>query len=176
MRALALRGSRRMSMPSMRAVPEVGVSNPQSMRRVVVLPAPLAPRKPKISPRATAKLTLSTAVMTPYRLTSCLASTAADAPGAIEVIACTLPEVPAQLGCITPAQHISAAQKPIVHPAGATRLLLGDQQLLHQTLQLLPREQDVSHEQADDVAGCQRQRGRQVHDARTPPHGDGDAL
>jgi hypothetical protein len=36
-------------------------------------------------------------VTMPYRLTSCLASTAADAPGALEDIACTLPEVPAQL-------------------------------------------------------------------------------
>src|ERR1700722_9990935 len=31
-------------------VPAVGLVNPQSIRMVVVLPAPLAPRKPKISP------------------------------------------------------------------------------------------------------------------------------
>ena len=43
------------------AVPEVGRIRPQSMRRVVVLPAPLAPRKPKTSPRGTLKLTPSTA-------------------------------------------------------------------------------------------------------------------
>src|SRR6476661_7735356 len=129
-----------MSMPSMSAVPEVGVSRPQSMRSVVVLPAPLAPRKPKISPRATEKLTPSTALTTPYRLTSCLASTAADAPGAVEVIACTLPEVAAELGRVTAAQHISAAKEPLVAPPGAARLLLGDEQLLHQALQLLPGE------------------------------------
>ncbi len=31
-------------------MPAVGLVNPHSMRIVVVLPAPLAPRKPKISP------------------------------------------------------------------------------------------------------------------------------
>src|SRR5258708_10343803 len=97
-----------MSIPSIRAVPEVGVRSPQSIRSVVVLPAPLAPRKPKISPRATVKLTPSTAVTTPYRLTSCLASTAADAPAAIEVIACTLPDVAAYLPCLTPPHHLGA--------------------------------------------------------------------
>src|SRR5258708_10618455 len=120
-----------MSIPSIRAVPEVGVRSPQSIRSVVVLPAPLAPRKPKISPRATAKLTPSTAVTTPYRLTSCLASTAADVPGAVEVTAFTLPEVSGELRSVTPAQRAAAAQKPIVHMTRATRLLLGDEQLTH---------------------------------------------
>src|SRR5512146_894555 len=35
---------------------------------VVVFPAPLGPRKPRISPRSTRKLTSSTAVTRPYRL------------------------------------------------------------------------------------------------------------
>ena len=38
------------STPPTRAVPQVGRSSPHSMRMVVDLPAPLAPRKPKISP------------------------------------------------------------------------------------------------------------------------------
>jgi hypothetical protein len=36
--------------PSINPVPAVGLVNPQSIRIVVVLPAPLAPRKPKIAP------------------------------------------------------------------------------------------------------------------------------
>src|SRR5487761_220639 len=126
MRALAPSGSRRMSIPSMRAVPDVGVSSPHSLRNVVVLPAPLAPRKPKISPRSTAKLTPLTALTTPYRLTSCLASTAVDSPAALEVTVCTLPEVAAELRRITRAQRIGVTQKPIVQAAGAARLSMGD--------------------------------------------------
>ena len=41
---------------------EVGLSSVQSMLMVVVLPAPLGPRKPKISLRPTVKLTSSTAM------------------------------------------------------------------------------------------------------------------
>src|SRR5271155_48268 len=52
----------------MLAVPEVGVMKPASMRMVVDLPAPLGPRKPSTSPRATLKDTLSTAVKLPKRL------------------------------------------------------------------------------------------------------------
>ena len=52
----------------MRAVPAVGIMKPASMRIVVDLPAPLGPRNPSTSPRATLKLTLSTAVKLPKRL------------------------------------------------------------------------------------------------------------
>ena len=45
------------------AVPLVGRSNVDSMFSVVVLPAPLGPRKPKISPWFTVKLMPSTALM-----------------------------------------------------------------------------------------------------------------
>ena len=38
------------SKPATRAVPAVGDSSVARMRSVVVLPAPLGPRKPKISP------------------------------------------------------------------------------------------------------------------------------
>src|ERR671911_721454 len=43
------------------AVPPVGVTRPSSMRRVVVLPAPLGPRKPVTEPGSTVKLRSSTA-------------------------------------------------------------------------------------------------------------------
>ena len=46
-------------------VPAVGVSRPQSMRIAVVLPDPLGPRKPKISPCGMARSTLSTATSLP---------------------------------------------------------------------------------------------------------------
>ena len=41
------------SYPATKAFPEVGLLSPQSIRMAVVFPAPLAPRKPKISPRFT---------------------------------------------------------------------------------------------------------------------------
>ncbi len=52
MTRLTFSGSRPTSKPPTVAVPEVGSSRPQSMRMVVDLPAPLAPRKPKIAPAA----------------------------------------------------------------------------------------------------------------------------
>src|SRR5512147_1819703 len=54
-----------MSKPPTRPWPLVGRSRPLSMRMVVDLPAPLGPRKPKISPFCTAKLILSTALKVP---------------------------------------------------------------------------------------------------------------
>src|SRR5262252_8621942 len=57
-------------MPPTVAVPDVGVSSPHSMRMVVDLPAPLLPRKPKISPRRTSNVTLSTATNCPNRRVS----------------------------------------------------------------------------------------------------------
>jgi len=58
------------------AVPEVGSSNPQSIRIVVDLPAPLGPRNPKISPRRTSRFTWSTATKSPKRFTRSRISTA----------------------------------------------------------------------------------------------------
>src|SRR5579884_80157 len=59
----------RTSRPPTRASPSVGASSPQRMRMVVDLPAPLGPRKPKISPRATSSVTWSTAMNSPKRFT-----------------------------------------------------------------------------------------------------------
>src|SRR6186997_1677506 len=77
MRRFTSSGSCATSTPSTRPVPEVGFSRPQSMRIVVDLPAPLAPRKPKISPASTVRLTPSTAVKAPKRFVRPASSTAA---------------------------------------------------------------------------------------------------
>src|SRR4029077_2865533 len=61
MRSRILAGSVASSHPATRAVPPLGGSSVASMRRVVVLPAPLGPRKPKISPAWTRKSTPATA-------------------------------------------------------------------------------------------------------------------
>src|ERR1035438_10398025 len=57
------------SKPATAPQPEVGVSSPQSIRMTVDLPAPLGPRKPKISPVFTWKETWSTATKSPKVLT-----------------------------------------------------------------------------------------------------------
>src|SRR5262249_1617027 len=49
------------SKPATRALPALGLSTVQSMRSVVVLPAPLGPSRPKISPGAAVKEASSTA-------------------------------------------------------------------------------------------------------------------
>ena len=55
-------GSRRRSHPTTVASPDVGDVSVVSMRRVVVLPVPLGPRNPTISPAATSRSTPATAV------------------------------------------------------------------------------------------------------------------
>src|SRR5665213_1298417 len=55
-----------MSMPLMCTVPAVGRRIPAIMRSVVVLPAPLGPRKPNSCPCGTSRLIASTAVKVPY--------------------------------------------------------------------------------------------------------------
>src|SRR5918995_6153987 len=50
------------------AVPEVGRVSPRSVRSVVVLPAPLGPRKPSTRPGLALKLSPSTATFAPKRL------------------------------------------------------------------------------------------------------------
>ena len=49
----------------MLASPEEGIESPQSIFIAVVFPAPLAPKKPKISPFLTSKVMASTAVKSP---------------------------------------------------------------------------------------------------------------
>ena len=63
-----------MSKPTTLPVPLVGWLSPVSMCIAVVLPAPLAPRKPKISPLLTVKEMSSTARKVPKALTRCSTS------------------------------------------------------------------------------------------------------
>jgi hypothetical protein len=56
--------------PSTVAVPEVGRARPRTIRKVVVLPAPLGPRKPVTRPGWTSKLRPSTARRVPKALVS----------------------------------------------------------------------------------------------------------
>src|SRR6516162_10088141 len=67
--AFAASGSRDVSCPLTAMHPDVGFSRPAIIRKVVVLPAPLGPRKPWISPAFTSSDTPSTAVNVPYVLT-----------------------------------------------------------------------------------------------------------
>src|SRR5258706_14575744 len=61
MRSRTLSGCVSRSQPATRAVPAVGGRSVDSIRSVVVLPAPLGPRNPKISPWRTARSTPATA-------------------------------------------------------------------------------------------------------------------
>src|ERR1035438_5085381 len=76
MLALIFSGSVRTSNPATVPVPPVGDRIPVSMRIVVDLPAPFGPRKPKISPFCTSKLTRFTAVKLPKRFSRFFTTTA----------------------------------------------------------------------------------------------------
>src|ERR1035437_1282757 len=66
----------RTSKPATVPVPAEGRRRPQSIRIVVDFPAPLGPRKPKISPRATSRLMPLTATKSPKRFVRFLRLTA----------------------------------------------------------------------------------------------------
>src|SRR5216684_5963852 len=72
--AIAEAKSRARSNPNTRTRPLSGRASPTSIRIVVVLPAPLGPRKPKTSPAASSKETSETASRRPKRLTRCSAT------------------------------------------------------------------------------------------------------
>ena len=76
-------GSPVMSTPARTIDPEVGRRTPVRQLKKVLLPAPLGPMMARISPRATAKLTWSSAVSPPKRMvrSSVRNSGAAPAPG-----------------------------------------------------------------------------------------------
>jgi hypothetical protein len=57
-------------------LPDVGLINVQTMRMLVVFPAPLGPIKPKISPGLMLKLTPSTALICPNCFVNVFACTA----------------------------------------------------------------------------------------------------
>src|SRR3954470_18369664 len=62
------------SEPSNRIEPDVGASVPESILKIVLLPEPLGPIRPRISPWPTLNDTLLTAVKPPNRFTSPLTS------------------------------------------------------------------------------------------------------
>src|ERR1700687_5738758 len=70
MRRLTSSGCTLTSKPPTTARPDVGAISPHSTRMVVDLPAPLGPRKPKISPGWTSRFRSATAVKSPKRLVS----------------------------------------------------------------------------------------------------------
>src|SRR5215470_3676189 len=72
MRLFTSIGFSRTSNPATVAVPEVGGRKHVSMRMVVVLPAPLGPRKPTICPFSTWNEMWSTAVLRAYFFVSSL--------------------------------------------------------------------------------------------------------
>ena len=89
------------STPPTTAVPEVGFSSPHSILMVVDLPAPLLPRKPKISPVFTVNDTWSTATNLPKRRVRSLTTMASA--GELVVATATVPApargAPRQGGC-----------------------------------------------------------------------------
>ena len=71
------------SRPSKRIEPAFGTRAPESTLKIVLLPEPLGPIRPRISPGSTRNETLLTAVKPPKRLVSpSTTSTAASPPGA----------------------------------------------------------------------------------------------
>src|SRR2546421_2685151 len=77
MRSRTASDSLRTSRPSIQAAPRLSGKSPVSILMTVVFPLPLGPRKPKISPFSTRKLTSFTAVKLPKRRTRCSAAMAA---------------------------------------------------------------------------------------------------
>src|SRR6267143_3661894 len=75
----------RTSRPSTHAAPPLSGKRPVSILMSVVLPLPLGPRNPKISPFSTRKLTSLTAVNLPNRRTRCSAEMAGAAPFCVAV-------------------------------------------------------------------------------------------
>src|SRR5690349_12905381 len=81
MRAACVRRLKPRQVPS----PASGVSNPHSMRMVVVLPLPLGPRNPKICPRSTLKAKSSTTMRLPKLLRNPRTSMAGSGLGVISM-------------------------------------------------------------------------------------------
>src|SRR6476620_12671870 len=68
------------SAPSNRIDPAVGTSVPDSMLKIVLLPEPFGPIRPRISPCSTRNDTLLTAVKPPKRFTNPLTVSTPDTP------------------------------------------------------------------------------------------------
>src|ERR1700712_3760967 len=68
------------SAPSKISEPEVGAKVPDSMLKIVPLPEPFGPIRPRISPRSTLNETLLTAVKPPKRFTNPLTTSTSESP------------------------------------------------------------------------------------------------
>src|SRR4029453_13201011 len=88
--------------PATRAVPLVGCVSVVIIRTVVVLPAPLGPSRPSTVPGGTAKLTPSTAGLSPNLLTRSIASIAGVIGSTVSAVTDTGPTVFGQHGCQRP--------------------------------------------------------------------------
>src|SRR5689334_23893842 len=97
-------GSVSRSQPATVARPAVGVSSVVSTRRVVVLPAPLGPRKPTISPSATVRSTPRTASTVRLRLRNVRARPSASI-----------------IGILVPFLFVAARVVPVVRQLGQDR-------------------------------------------------------
>src|SRR6266436_5490241 len=91
MRSRTPSGSVWTSSPSTEAEPLLSGNRPVSILMTVVFPLPLGPRKPKISPFSTRKLTLLTAVKLPKRRTRFCAEMAALAEGCSDAATASAP-------------------------------------------------------------------------------------
>src|SRR6266436_4023386 len=91
MRSRTPSGSVWTSSPSTEAEPLLSGNRPVSILMTVVFPLPLGPRKPKISPFSTRKLTSLTAVKLPKRRTRFCAEMAALAEGCSDAATASAP-------------------------------------------------------------------------------------
>src|SRR4051794_11115322 len=79
-----------MSLPASLMVPDVGVSRPATIRRVVVLPHPEGPSRAKNEPVGTSRSRSSTALKAPKSLVRPRSSRpAAAAPSAVDASVCS---------------------------------------------------------------------------------------
>src|SRR5205085_11458898 len=132
-------GSLRTSTPAIRTPPDVGTSVVVRMEMVVVLPAPLGPRRAKNSPAPTPKLMLSTALCGAprYRLTRRSTSTTSDASRILEDpskrphvarVAALLPQHP-----VLGSPEEVGVQPEVPRPGPAHTLVVGLKHLLRHT-------------------------------------------
>ena len=74
-----------------------------------------------------------------------------------------------ELRCVVPAKFSTVMPWPIDHTLNAARRLARHEQLGRQPGQLLPRQDHVPTEPADDAEERERQPGRHMGDARCSP-------
>src|SRR5690606_5751520 len=118
-------------LPFQRSSPESARSTPMRILMVVVLPAPLAPTNPNISPGRTVRLTPRSASFSPYRLRSSRTSSTGDS-------LCYLP------------QHFGVFRERLASPGGEGEpgaWTFADESLLHVHIARLFEDHDVLGQQ-----------------------------